>query len=127
MAGEKLLTVREVARRRRRSEETVRRWIWSGRLPARKLGNQWFVEEGEVARLGERQVSERGTEYEAASPARRSGTRRAKVVFPPPDYDVEEALRQAEDDFRFGQMLREKYGPTDVTELLRQVREEDDD
>ena len=40
---EQLLTVREVARRCNRSEETVRRWIWSGKLPARRLGNQLFV------------------------------------------------------------------------------------
>lgn len=45
---EQLLTVREVARRCNRSEETVRRWIWSGKLPARKLGNQLFVEPGDV-------------------------------------------------------------------------------
>jgi excisionase family DNA binding protein len=33
------LTVREAAGRVGRSEETVRRWIWSGRLPAYKRGN----------------------------------------------------------------------------------------
>jgi excisionase family DNA binding protein len=37
------LTVREAARRARRGEETIRRWIWSGRLPARKLGNVYYI------------------------------------------------------------------------------------
>lgn len=37
------LTVREAARRVGRADETIRRWIWSGRLPARKLGNTYRV------------------------------------------------------------------------------------
>ena len=28
----------------RRSPETVRRWIWSGRLPATKRGNTYYVD-----------------------------------------------------------------------------------
>src|SRR2546423_12343292 len=35
------LTVREAARRAGRTEETIRRWIWSGRLPANKIGNTY--------------------------------------------------------------------------------------
>lgn len=31
-----------------RTEETVRRWIWSGRLPATKRGNVLFVEESDL-------------------------------------------------------------------------------
>ncbi len=46
-----LLTVREVARLCRRSEETVRRWIWSGKLPSRKLGNQHFRDPADVEAL----------------------------------------------------------------------------
>lgn len=38
------LTVREAARRTHRSEETIRRWIWSGRLPARKAGNSYRID-----------------------------------------------------------------------------------
>lgn len=37
------LTVREVAVRVGRTEETVRRWIWSGRLRASKRGNILYV------------------------------------------------------------------------------------
>jgi excisionase family DNA binding protein len=58
LQDEQLLTVRDVARRCRRSEETIRRWIWSGKLPARKLGNQLFVESGDVP---ERSVLEGST------------------------------------------------------------------
>jgi len=38
-----LLSVREAARACGRNPETIRRWIWSGKLPAEKLGNQLFV------------------------------------------------------------------------------------
>jgi excisionase family DNA binding protein len=38
------ITVREAARRAHRSAETIRRWIWSGRLPAEKHGNVYYVD-----------------------------------------------------------------------------------
>lgn len=33
--------MREAAGRVHRAEETIRRWIWSGKLPARKLGGRY--------------------------------------------------------------------------------------
>lgn len=42
--GAQEVTVREAARLSRRSAETIRRWIWSGRLPARKVGNSYRVD-----------------------------------------------------------------------------------
>jgi hypothetical protein len=48
--------VREAARRIHRSPETVRRWIWSGRLQAAKRGNTYYVDvmqlEGIAAEMG---------------------------------------------------------------------------
>jgi excisionase family DNA binding protein len=38
------VTVPEAARRVGRSPETVRRWIWSRRLPSEKVGNQHLVD-----------------------------------------------------------------------------------
>ncbi len=38
------MTVREAARRAGRSEETIRRWIWSGRLPAVKRGAGYRID-----------------------------------------------------------------------------------
>jgi len=38
------LTLREVARELDRSLEQVRRYVREGKLPAEKLGMQWFVE-----------------------------------------------------------------------------------
>ena len=37
------LTLKEVARELRRSLEQVRRYVREGKLPAQKLGMQWFV------------------------------------------------------------------------------------
>jgi excisionase family DNA binding protein len=44
MTAAEELTVREAARRAHRSEETIRRWIWSGRLPARKHGTSYRID-----------------------------------------------------------------------------------
>jgi excisionase family DNA binding protein len=50
------ITVREAAHRVHRSPETIRRWIWSGRLPAIKRGNTYYVDvvhlEGLVVEMG---------------------------------------------------------------------------
>jgi len=43
-----MLTVPQVARRLGRSPETVRRWIRSGRLPAKKIGTQHMIEEDDI-------------------------------------------------------------------------------
>jgi excisionase family DNA binding protein len=50
MAVDQELTVREAASRAGRSEETIRRWIWSGRLPAVKRGVGYRID---IARLEE--------------------------------------------------------------------------
>ena len=46
---EELITVREAAKECGRNMETIRRWIWSGKLPAEKLGNQLFIKKGDLA------------------------------------------------------------------------------
>jgi excisionase family DNA binding protein len=45
------LTVREAAQRAHRSEETIRRWIWSGRLPAHKSGNSYRIDIRQLDRI----------------------------------------------------------------------------
>lgn len=55
--GDLYLTVDEVAERLGKSPETVRKWIRGnvtsmiGKLPARKLGQQYFVREVDVEAL----------------------------------------------------------------------------
>lgn len=44
---EELISVKEAAKESRRNMETVRRWIWAGKLPAQKLGNQLFIKKND--------------------------------------------------------------------------------
>ncbi|MBI4286397.1 MAG: helix-turn-helix domain-containing protein [Chloroflexi bacterium] len=46
---EERITVREAAKECGRNMETIRRWIWSGKLPAEKLGNQLFIKRGDLS------------------------------------------------------------------------------
>ncbi len=43
ITDERLISVRQAATECGRNMETIRRWIWSGKLPAQKLGNQLFI------------------------------------------------------------------------------------
>ena len=45
---EELVSVREASKESGRNMETVRRWIWSGKLPAQKLGNQLFMKRSDL-------------------------------------------------------------------------------
>ncbi len=55
------LTVREAAQRVGRTEETVRRWIWSGRLPARKVGNTYRLSAADLETASRRIPQPRGS------------------------------------------------------------------
>jgi excisionase family DNA binding protein len=46
-----MITVPEAAKRAAKDPETIRRWIRSGRLPARKIGTQHVIEEEDLDRL----------------------------------------------------------------------------
>jgi excisionase family DNA binding protein len=46
-----MITVPEAARRAAKDPETVRRWIRSGRLPARKIGTQHIIDEQDLENL----------------------------------------------------------------------------
>jgi excisionase family DNA binding protein len=49
--GVEMLDVRETARLAGRTPETVRRWIWSGRLAARRHGSRLLVSRDDVDQL----------------------------------------------------------------------------
>jgi excisionase family DNA binding protein len=50
-AASDILTVREAAVQVGRAPETIRRWIWSGRLAAHKRGNRLMVARQELERI----------------------------------------------------------------------------
>jgi excisionase family DNA binding protein len=43
------VTVAEAAKRLGRSEEQVRRYLRAGRLKGQRVGNQWFIDERDLA------------------------------------------------------------------------------
>ena len=51
---DELISVRQAATECGRNMETVRRWIWSGKLPAEKLGNQLFIKRSDLQAFCER-------------------------------------------------------------------------
>ena len=93
------ITVREAARECGRNMETVRRWIWAGKLPAEKLGNQLFIRRNDLD-IFCRETAIR--EYNAGS--RPDFLERAK------------ALRS--------RMKARRVKPIDSAELIRKMREE---
>ena len=61
-ADGELITVREAARECGKNPETIRRWIWLGKLPSQKLGNQLFVKKGDLNPFCGRDVEMKQTE-----------------------------------------------------------------
>jgi hypothetical protein len=47
--GVEMVDVREAAELSHRTPETIRRWVWSGRVAAVKDGNKLFVRRSDVA------------------------------------------------------------------------------
>jgi excisionase family DNA binding protein len=47
--GVEMVDVREAARLARRTPETIRRWVWTGRISATKSGNRLLVPRAAVA------------------------------------------------------------------------------
>lgn len=61
---EGLTTIREAARECHRSTETVRRWVWAGKLHAEKVGNQLFARRSDLGRLCKETAEQTRSELE---------------------------------------------------------------
>ena len=59
---ESIYTIREVADWLKVTDQSVRRWIKSGQLPAAKLGHDWRVLESDVVRFIEKRRTGSGGE-----------------------------------------------------------------
>ncbi|MDP3880283.1 MAG: helix-turn-helix domain-containing protein [Dehalococcoidales bacterium] len=97
--NDELIGVREAAKTCHRNMETIRRWIWSGKLPAQKLGNQLFIKRADLASYC-RETAIRG--YEAR---------------PRPDF-LERAIALQE------RMRTRGVKPFNAAEQVRRMREE---
>lgn len=85
--GVEMLDVREAAQLAERTPETVRRWVWSGRVDAVKQGNRLLVARDQIIRLrgregdGDRRLSLREWAADAAAQANgRRGTTASDLV-----------------------------------------------
>ncbi len=96
---EELISVREAARVCSRNMETIRRWIWGGKLPAQKLGNQLFIKRKDLA-----------------SYCRETAVVKYKTE-PNPDF-LERAIALRK------RMKARGFKPIDSAEQIRQLREE---
>jgi len=100
MTGDdELISVREAARECGRNAETIRRWIWSGKLPAEKLGNQLFIKRSTLATF-----------------CRETAIHEYKVE-PKPDF-LERAIALQ------NKIKARGYEPIDAAESVRKVRDE---
>lgn len=94
-----LISVREAAKECGRNMETVRRWIWAGKLPAEKLGNQLFIKRTDLASF-----------------CRETAVREYKAE-PKPDF-LERAIALQK------RMKARGVKPINAAEEIRQMREE---
>ncbi len=93
------VSVRGAARECGRNAETVRRWIWAGKLPAEKLGNQLFIKRKDLD-----------------SYCRETAVKKYKAE-PKPDF-LERAIALRE------RMKARGAEPIDAGKLVRKLREE---
>lgn len=126
-----LITVREAAKLCSRNPETIRRWIWNGKLPAEKLGNQLFIKRSaldsycrETAAIPYRAAGDRAEVLEQVKQLReRIEARGFKQI------DAVEVLRQMRDD-RMNELeqslqdnISTEYSAEAESDLLERVRE----
>lgn len=84
--GVEMVGVRDAARLVGRTPETIRRWVWSGRLQATKQGNQLFIRRADlpITELGvpsETNLDLRGwAEVALSRPSATSGATAADLV-----------------------------------------------
>ena len=107
-----MLTVRDVARACGRSEETVRRWVWSGKLRARKLGNQLFVARGDLTAMRGGRVGEAVAAYAPVS----------SVGYTPVRYDSSEALAALERAVAYSGRFGGRFAGQDAGEMVNESR-----
>jgi excisionase family DNA binding protein len=107
-----LLTVHEAALRLRRSTEQVRRYLREGKLPGRRIGGQWFIQEEALAAYPRERTQEAHL-GEVAVMDYRAGSSTVDTLIARINAN-REAIRA-----RLGGNV-----PIDVVELIREDREE---
>ena len=115
------VSVGQAARQLGRSIEQVRRYLREGKLPGRRIGQQWFIEEDALAAWSPGRspaIDTRLSEPAATYEARKMKTDEIKKRDPL----IDEKLFREINETR--EKIRTEYGDLDVVELLRRDREE---
>jgi len=114
------VTVDEAARRLGRSIEQIRRYLREGRLPGRRIGLQWFIEEGPLAgwrparrRAGAGRIGEAVATYEARAMKTDETKEKERLM-------DEELLAEID---RLREDIRKKHGEFDIVRMLRESRD----
>ncbi|MFC1977743.1 helix-turn-helix domain-containing protein [Chloroflexota bacterium] len=103
---DELISVREAARECGRNMETVRRWIWGGKLPAEKLGNQLFIKRSDFASFCREKATQK---YQAE---------------PKPDFlEREKHMNELEQRLREPEIKVKPGGKADLIKRMRKLRE----
>jgi excisionase family DNA binding protein len=93
---EKLVSVREAAKESERNMETVRRWIWAGRLPAQKLGNQLFIKKSDLRTfLNGLSINRRGSRDKLESIERAEALQKRIRARTGTDFDISALIKES--------------------------------
>lgn len=111
------VTVAEAARRLDRSNEQVRRYLREGRLAGRRIGLQWFIEEGALDGWAPQRRAAGVSEATATYEVRPMETKeeKAEPLISEETWKRIDALREA---------IRKESGEFDVVAMVRKDREE---
>ena len=127
-----LLTVQEAAQRVGRDPETIRRWIWKGKLRSIKVGGQHLIAPSAVddalyfqeQRAAETRVAEPQATYTTASEELPTLTAEEREAI---EEDIRRQLEgkhhDREGERKFREELFRKYGYMDVVQSVRDARE----
>jgi excisionase family DNA binding protein len=133
-----LISVKAAARQCDRNPETIRRWIWSGKLPAEKLGNQLFIKKSalesycrETAVLEYRagpkpaDVSHTGNKREKEMIETENNAQGVTAVSPGSRSEVIQRLRELQDQIRT--RLGRDFTEDEFQEMLDMMHEDNDE
>ncbi len=129
-AEDELISVREAARECGRNMETIRRWIWGGKLPAQKLGNQLFIKRNDFTSFCRETTAKQYHAEKKEDFLKKAKALRNKIHARTGEvFDAGAMIRELREErmSEIEQSLRQKATPEDASEiepdLLEHVRE----
>ena len=114
------LTVAEAARRLSRSIEQVRRYLREGRLPGRRIGQQWFIDEAVLASWrparggAASRISEAAVVYEVPTMKTEAKREKKHLISDQLFKEIDETAEE----------IRRESGEFDVVAMVRRDRDE---